>query len=196
MGARDIAIGFDDSERIRVGSLYWEAFHRKLQPAFADEETGLRIIRASLRAERMFVARVQDVVVGVCGFMDQGIGATRLSWVALKSALPLQRAVRAALATSVLARSEAGDRLVLDGICVDRAHRGGGIGTALLGAAEQHARERGLRAVRLSVVDSNPRAEALYRRRGFTTVDGGSLGLLGYVYGFDRYTVMEKEVSR
>lgn len=196
MGAPAIAIGFVDSERMRVGSLYGEAFRRKLQPAFADEETGLRIVRAALRAERMLVARVEDVVVGVCGFLDQGIGAMHLPWATLKSALPLHQAARAALATSVLARGEARDRLVLDGICVDRAHRGGGIGTALLGAAEQHARERGLHAVQLSVVDSNPRAEALYRRCGFTTVGGGSLGLLGYVYGFDRYSVMEKEVSR
>lgn len=196
MGAQDIAIGFLDSERMRVGSLYWETFRRKLQPAFADEETGLRIVRAALRAERMLIARVEDVVVGVCGFLDQGIGATHLSWATLTSALPPHQAVRAALATSVLARSEVRDRLVLDGICVDRAHRGGGIGTALLGAAEQHARERGLHAVRLSVVDNNPRAEKLYRRCGFRTVERGSLGLLGYVYGFGRYSVMEKEVSR
>lgn len=196
MEPRDIAIGFSEAERARVGSLYWEAFHQKLRPAFADEETGLRVVRASLRADRMLVARLDDAVVGVCGFYEQGVGAASLSWATLRAALPLHQAVRAALVLSVLARSGARDRLVLDGICVDPAYRGGGIGTALLGAAEQYARDHGLRTVRLSVIDRNPRAEALYRRRGFAIVGGGSLGLLGYVYGFDRYSVMDKEVPR
>ncbi|WP_372351040.1 GNAT family N-acetyltransferase [Streptomyces sp. KL116D] len=46
-----------------------------------------------------------------------------------------------------------------------------GIGTVLVGAAEQRVRDRGLRYAELSVEDSNPRARALYARLGYTAYD-------------------------
>ena len=46
--------------------------------------------------------------------------------------------------------------------------RGGGIGSALLGAAEAHARERGCCKLTLEVQDDNHRARAVYARFGFT----------------------------
>ncbi len=47
------------------------------------------------------------------------------------------------------------------------AHRGGGVGAALLDTLEARARERGCCKVTLEVHDTNTRAQALYRRRGF-----------------------------
>lgn len=192
MGILKIAVGFNESERERVGSLYWEAFGRKLRPAFASNDEGLRVAGAALRPDRMLVARADGLVVGVCGFYESGNGAADLSWSRLTKVLTFWKALRAGLVLSVLARSDASRVLVLDGICVDALHRGAGIGTALLDEAERYARDHALSAVRLSVVDRNPRAEALYRRRGFSPVDSGSLGILGYVYGFDRYKVMDR----
>lgn len=43
-----------------------------------------------------------------------------------------------------------------------------GIGTLLIGAAEQRIRARGLHRAELSVEESNPRAGALYERLGYT----------------------------
>jgi GNAT superfamily N-acetyltransferase len=56
--------------------------------------------------------------------------------------------------------------------------RSRGIGTSLIRAAEQHARERGHTAVGLGVAADNPRAAALYARLGY-------LPLIDYV---DRYS--------
>jgi ribosomal protein S18 acetylase RimI-like enzyme len=60
-------------------------------------------------------------------------------------------------------------------LAVRPAHRGRGIGEALLGAVIAQARERRHPAVSLSVEDGN-RARALYERAGFTVVgrNGGS----------------------
>jgi ribosomal protein S18 acetylase RimI-like enzyme len=60
-------------------------------------------------------------------------------------------------------------------IGVAPAHRGRGVGSALLVALIEQARVRGHRAISLSVEDSN-RARALYERAGFTAVgrNGGS----------------------
>ncbi len=50
---------------------------------------------------------------------------------------------------------------------VDKAHRGAGIGRALLAEAERLTRARGLDRLLIGVVTGNDRAEETYRRAGF-----------------------------
>lgn len=57
-------------------------------------------------------------------------------------------------------------------IAVDRAHRGRGIGTRLLQAVENAARDSGCCKVTLEVREDNPDAERLYRRFGFGDPNG------------------------
>lgn len=187
--------GFVEGEREDVAALYWEAFGRKLRPGFVDEATGRMVVRGALRSDRLLVARQADRVVGVCGFYHAGTGAADLGWARLRESLSVPAALRARLVLSVLSRSDRPDALVLDGICVDRAARGRGTGTALLSAAAGRARKIGASTVQLSVIDTNPRARALYERLGFTRVGHGTLGPLSLVYGFDGYTTMQLEVS-
>ena len=191
-----ITRGFSEEERTRVGSLYWEAFGRKLRPGFVDEATGMAVIRDALRPDHMLVARRGDEVAGVCGFYVLGTGAVDLAWSQLRRTLSIPAALRVSVVLSLLSRTNPQETLVLDGICVDRSERGRGIGTALLSAVDEHARRSGARTVRLSVVNSNPRARALYERRGFAPVTSGTLGVLAPVYGFDGYTTMERAVDR
>jgi len=47
-----------------------------------------------------------------------------------------------------------------------------GVGSALLDAVAREAQARGLKEVRLDVIDSNPRAKALYTRKGFAEHSG------------------------
>lgn len=191
----EIGHGFVDVERERVADLYWQAFGRKLRPAFASVENGQAVVAASLSSDRTLVAREDGAVVGMCGYRAGGRGAVAPTWRLLRAQFSWLAAARAAIVLATLERSDVDGVLVLDGICVDDSSRGRGTGTALLEAAADYAAAEGLRAVRLAVVDSNPRAEALYRRRGFVPVGSGSMGMLASVYGFDRYTSMERRVS-
>ena len=52
-------------------------------------------------------------------------------------------------------------------INLHRDFRGGGLGSALIRRATDWARHEGLEMIRLDVLDSNPRAKALYERLGF-----------------------------
>lgn len=45
--------------------------------------------------------------------------------------------------------------------------RGRGVGTALIDTLCREAARRGYQAIRLEVIDANPRARALYEREGF-----------------------------
>lgn len=56
------------------------------------------------------------------------------------------------------------------------AHRGRGVGRALLAAAERCARERGCCKLTLEVQDSNARARGLYRSFGFDNLTYGNSG--------------------
>jgi len=56
------------------------------------------------------------------------------------------------------------------GLIVDEAARGGGIGRALLGAAEEWARAQGCLAIRVRSNVARERAHAFYEREGFAII--------------------------
>jgi ribosomal protein S18 acetylase RimI-like enzyme len=191
----DITLGFTQDERPLVGELYWEAFGAKLSPAFRDDRTGRAAVTAALSTGHFLVARDGTDVLGVCGFRAAGSAAADWSWRATRSRLGWAAAVRATVVLAPLARDDVPGVLVLDGLCVAADRRGAGTGSALLTAALDLAAARGDRAVQLSVVDINPRAEALYRRRGFTIVSQGEMGPLAGVYGFRRYRTLQRSLE-
>jgi ribosomal protein S18 acetylase RimI-like enzyme len=61
------------------------------------------------------------------------------------------------------------DQAFIAYMAVDPAHRGAGIGTALLAAAEDEARRRRLPYMALMVTEENAAARRLYDRAGYTT---------------------------
>jgi len=65
-------------------------------------------------------------------------------------------------------REELRDYAYLGDLFVREAHRGQGIGRALVAEAERLARARGVARILLGVLPGNP-AEALYRRLGYRT---------------------------
>ncbi|WP_200837692.1 GNAT family N-acetyltransferase [Ruania rhizosphaerae] len=186
--------GFSEAERDVVGALYWEAFGPKLRIAFSSEHVGAGEVTSALQSERVLVARSEHSVLGMCGFYDSAAGAVDLTWSVLRRRLGVLGASWALLALAPLSRSPSPGTLVLDGICVAATSRGRGVGTALLAAAEDHARSSGATRVQLSVISTNPRARSLYLRRGYQVVGEDTLGPLRHLYGFASYATMHKEV--
>lgn len=149
----------------------------------------VRIIEADLRD----VAHRQAVVALVDQYAQEAPGGR-----------PLAAAARDALPDALLAHPSAvvflacrGDAAVGVAVCyrlfstfagrplinihdiaVDRAHRGRGIGTRLLEAVEETARESGCCKVTLEVRQDNPEAERLYRRFGFGDPGGAATRFL------------------
>lgn len=84
-----------EGEPASIGSLHWEAFGRKLRAGFANESTGVAMVRAA-----------------------------DLTWSHLRCQLSLRGSLRAIFALSPLPRAAHPGSLVLDGICVDSFARG------------------------------------------------------------------------
>lgn len=59
--------------------------------------------------------------------------------------------------------------LYIDDLCVSEAHRGKGIGSALMKTAEDWARTSGCHSVTLNVWEFNDSARGLYSRLGYST---------------------------
>ena len=186
-----ITKGFEVDERGRVAALYWEAFARKLHYVLGPKPKALEFIAEQLNPDFALVARNADGhVLGVAGFKtsdgaliggDMADLARTYGWLSPLWRGPLLSLVERDLAEGVL---------LMDGICVSPEARGKGLGTALLSAIKSEAASQGLSSVRLDVIDSNPRAKALYIREGFEAIGQQNLLLLRHLFGFRSSTKM------
>ncbi|MCX7561053.1 GNAT family N-acetyltransferase [Sulfitobacter sp. F26204] len=186
-----ITKGFMPQERQRVAALYWQAFAAKLIHVLGPPPKALEFIAAQLNPDFALVARgpVGDIL-GVAGFKTAKGGLIGGEMADLAEVYGWFSALWRGPLLALIERDLARDILLMDGICVASAARGTGIGTALLRAIKDEAVAQGLGSVRLDVIDSNPRARALYEREGFVATGQETLGLLRPVFGFSSSTRM------
>lgn len=130
-------------------------------------------------------------LLGVAGFKTDGTGFLDADFEAVRRHYGLIGSLWRTPFLLLLERHEKPGNLQMDGICVATDARGLGVGTALLDALIERATQQGLNTVSLDVIDSNPRARALYERMGFHPVKTEHIGLLRFVFGFRSATRME-----
>ncbi|GGT24340.1 MULTISPECIES: GNAT family N-acetyltransferase [Streptomyces] len=179
----------------RVAGLYWEAFGRKLGAALGPAERGRAFLARHLHHDRAVTALDPGgLVVGVAGYQAGGRGLTGggagdvLCDYGRLGGLP-----RLAL-LALLERTPRPGELVMDGIAVDPAHRGTGIGSLLLAEIAAVAADHGCSRIRLDVIDANPRARALYERHGFAAGRTERTPYLRGLMGFGAVTTMHRAV--
>ncbi|GIG61942.1 molybdopterin-guanine dinucleotide biosynthesis protein MobC [Longispora fulva] len=180
----------------RAAELYWEAFGRKLGPALGPAERGVAFLAAHLHPDRAVAAMAGDRLVAVAGYRHGGralLGGGPLD--VLRAYGPVRGLPRVAL-LALLERHAAPGELVMDGIAVDPALRGQGIGSLLLDEVAAVARDLGHDRIRLDVIDANPRARALYERHGFVAGRTEATPYLRRLLGFGAVTTMRRKVGR
>ncbi|SEN31628.1 Acetyltransferase (GNAT) family protein [Loktanella fryxellensis] len=184
-----IAIGLTEAQRAAAAALYWEAFGAKLGPVLGPSARALDFVAAAIDPSHVIAATdAQDRLVGVIGFKTH-----RSAFVA--GCLPVMAASygwpgalwRTGL-LNLLARDTETTCLLTDGLAVAAHARGQGIGTALIAALAAEAHRRHYPALRLDVIDTNPRAQALYARLGFRAVKTTPIGPLRHIFGY-RHTI-------
>lgn len=179
----------------RVARLYWEAFGRKLAVALGPPDAGQAFIAEHLHHDRGIVATAGGQVVGVAGYK---LGGRALTGGGSGDVLVAYGAFRGLLRLALLAlieRKPVAGELLMDGIAVDAAHRGQGIGSLLLREVAAVAAGAGCHRIRLDVIDVNPRARALYERCGFTAVRTERTPFLRALMGFGAVTTMYRPVT-
>ncbi len=191
MSAFRITSGFEESERAVIAALYWEAFSHKLSFGLGPNAKGIAFLSRVANPRFALCARDNTgAILGIAGFKTSEGALIGGGFADLRAIYGGLGATWRAALLSVLERDLETGSLLMDGICVTRAARGMGLGTALLHAIKDEARTQDCVDVRLDVIDSNPRAKTLYEREGFVAGKTHSLGPLKHVFGFSTATEM------
>ena len=190
-----ITVGIPHKDREEAATLYWEAFGDKLGFTLGPKYLALMFVRSVLRSDHGICAHDDDgKLLGIAGFKTSRGALVDGDFSDLRKTYGwISAAIRASL-LALLERDFENERFLMDGLFVAPEARGLGVGTALLDAICDEAKRRGYAQVRLDVVDSNPRAKALYLHVGFKEVATAKMGPLKYVFGFSAATTMVRDV--
>ncbi len=188
-----VQLGLPENLRAQAAALYWQAFGQKLGRVMGPDARALRYLHRVIRPDHAIVALEDGQLLGLVGFKTPEAAFAGGGFADLWAIYDIGAIWRAAV-LRMLERDVDNARFLMDGLCVSEDARGRGVGTALLAAITDEARIRGYGAVRLDVVDTNPRARALYERQGFVAVKTAGVGVLRHVFGFDSATTMVRGV--
>jgi ribosomal protein S18 acetylase RimI-like enzyme len=182
--------------------LFDEAFGDKLRMAIPDRDKRVAYIVRVLDGRHALAATRGAELVGMIG-LSSCVGPYRgglldIPWDPrpFSDLLGFVGALRASLGLRFAEHRPAADELYVDGVAVSPAVRGQGIGSRLLVETEAIARERGLRWLRLDVIDTNPRAQALYERLGYRVTRVEKTNWMERWTGFGAIISMERAVGQ
>ena len=196
-----ISHGLPEHLRAAAGDVLEVAFGEQNRLTVPDRDKRVVFMREVIAARNVVVATRGDELLGLVGLSTRGDphagGLVEASWdprphVAL---LGWAGAAWAVWGMRLGARSPKADEVYVDGLAVAPAVRGQGVGTRLLAEVDAVARAHGKRFVRLDVVDTNPRAQALYERLGYRVTKVQSFRWKQRWTGFGAMISMERAVD-
>ncbi|CAN5315404.1 GNAT family N-acetyltransferase [soil metagenome] len=182
-------------------ALFDTAFERKMSLAIADVTVRRRFFGEIFSGQACLGALKDGQVIGAAGFQTPtdafsgGLTGRGIPWSTIRRHLGFFQSIRAALFFKLYERETDAETLLMDGIFVNEAARGLGIGRTLLEAIITYGTEHGFKKVKLGVIDTNPRAKALYERVGFVVQAKKNMGRLKWLLGFGSYYIMIRPIE-
>jgi ribosomal protein S18 acetylase RimI-like enzyme len=193
--------GLPEHLREQAVSLFEEAFGEKMRIAVRDRTVRMAFKSRAYDARHVVIARRGDRLLGMVGLSTRSGafagGLMDVGWDprAYRDLLGWLGAAWAVWGLHLSDHRPKDDELYVDGLAVAATERSQGIGTRLLDEVTGIAREQAKRYVRLHVVDTNPRARALYERLGFTVTRVQSFRYKQRLIGFGAMISMERRVD-
>lgn len=188
--------GFDEKDRAQIAQMFWDAFGQKLGKVMYPDEKAIAFFEAAINPDFAISATDEDGnLLGLAGYKTKDGSFTGGSLAELAKQYGWFGAIWRGILLDTLERDISEGTLLMDGIFVTEMARGQGVGSALLDAICADAKSKNLSKVRLDVIDSNPKAKALYKRKGFREIETTKLGPLTHLFGFKAATRMEKLVT-
>jgi ribosomal protein S18 acetylase RimI-like enzyme len=180
------------AQRQQVANLFLEAFPKKFSGLWLFSRKpveALPVLSAAIRSQDGIYALRNDEVVGFIGLESGSNFYTHLTYQALRNGFGVFGALWRRVAYSIfrLFHGKTNPRVLhIDPIVVSESARGLGIGSRLLDAALERGKNLQKESVILEVVDTNPDALRLYKRKGFLAIRVQDLGWLAKGSGFQR----------
>jgi ribosomal protein S18 acetylase RimI-like enzyme len=203
MSEVDVVIeqGLPEALREQAVELFEEAFGPKMRMAIREPEKRMAFLRRAYVASHVVIARDDDRLLGMAGLSTNGEpyagGLLDVSWDPrpYRDLLGWAGAAWAVWGLRLGDHSPTADEVYIDGIAVAPEARGRGVGTRLLEEINRIAHRQGKLFVRLDVVDTNPRAQALYERLGYRVTKVQSFHWKQRWVGFGATISMEQPVA-
>lgn len=175
--------------------LYWQAFSAKLGRILGPDDRAVAYFERVIQPKNCLCA-LSDTgqLLGLSGLGSPDGGFAGGTLADLAQIYGTWGAWWRRGLMSALSRDEDPGRLLIDGLCVDARHRGQGIGSRLIQAAEDIARAKALPQVQIDVAVENHRAILLYQRLGYSQINRLSTGPLRWVFGISATLTMVKEL--
>lgn len=185
------SLGIPAEQRERTAQLYDIAFGEKLALAIPNANDRVQLLAKAMQLEFSIGAFDGVKLIGIAGFSTaQGALTGGIDYRGLLSELGWMKGNRAAVVFSLYERKALDGELLMDGIVVDPAYRGKGVGTLLFSRLVEFAKSEKHSTIRLDVIDTNPDARRLYNRLGFCEEATENFEFLRSILGFGASTTM------
>ncbi len=179
----------EDDKNIITNILY-ESFDMKFKPLFkrfSSEET-IGIIKASLNQAEGILYKEDDTILGVAVFSTkQNPGMEITKDMRKRLGLFSYHLYRWLFQSEKLTDEGI---IKLEMIATKTETRGKGVGTTLIHKMIEYAKRSEYNKITLEVVNTNPRAKALYERMGFTTYKHHHTGIFTRAFDFSGFDDM------
>ncbi len=178
-----------------AAALYHTALADKLRPLYGGGARARLALASGFNRHMCIAALDGHRLVGILGVQTAAAGFMDVNLRVLQPFYGLWDSLWRMALLAVLNHAPRTDEAHIDGVAVVPDYRGRGIGTGLIAAMETWAAGHGLVMVTLEVVDTNPRAERLYRHLGFEAVRVQTVWPFNTLFGCRSSTVMIKSLD-
>ena len=156
-----------DSLKTSALDLYLDSFQDKLLPVLGDAARAHEVLGKNINTTHCLAAVCDQRLVGILAIKNIKGSFLNPTLRTMIRAYGLPGGIFRLWGLALLDHSTALDELYVDGIAVVDRMRGRGIGSGLLDMLEKTALKKEIKKISLEVIDTNQRAETLYRRIGF-----------------------------
>ncbi|MHA1673650.1 MAG: GNAT family N-acetyltransferase [Promethearchaeota archaeon] len=194
----EIKNSLSEPQKEEVLEIIYEAFEKKithLELKPKSKEQGLKIFKLSAKFDQGLYAISHSKVVGGVGMSFHKKRFYKFTWDVLRKEFGFWGALGRSLVQKLSLEELQKDEIYIGAIAVSDAYRSKGIGTQLLSAVEKYAMENGFNFITLEVINTNPRAHALYESMGYVDVKERKFGLITKRAGFTSAFKMKKTLT-
>jgi len=176
--------------------LFLSALADKFVPILGSSFRATKLLESNIGIHSCFSALESHRVIGVLAIQTENQNFINPVFKEIKSHYGFWGAVVKSVALDCLQHSPKPGEIHIEGIAVVDSARGQGVGTKLIDALMDFAKNENFKKITLEVIDTNQRALKLYERLGFTIKKRSKIWPVNKIIGwpFDETIFMERMV--
>jgi ribosomal protein S18 acetylase RimI-like enzyme len=178
--------------------LFLTALKDKLVPILGNDGRAQEVLEKNLDTTCCIAAIFDQKLVGILAIQNSKSSFLNPTLKTLIKAYGILGGVFRICGLALLHHSTAPHEFYVDGVAVVDEMRCKGVGSRLFDVLERIALEKGIERITLAVTDTNPRAEALYKRFGFVRTEQITFWPLNWIFTFPfkSVTMMAKTMNQ